>query len=86
MSDLEDRIRATASGGFFLTLALDRDIKSGKWRASYRNTDNSRVNIELDDDPVRAIVKAISPLRQPKPETTPVSSHKKRARADEDII
>lgn len=55
--------RAVENG--LLTLSFNRSWDGSEWVVTYRNTDNTKVNIVNDPDLVKAIEKAVRPPRSP---------------------
>lgn len=82
---LEERIRAAIENGTLLHLSLNKAWNEAVWEAGYRNCDNHNVSYVRDKDPIKALEKAISPIRQPKPPAAPPKP-KRREREDEDLI
>ena len=80
-----DRLKTVTDRGTFLTLSLDYDHDRNMWRASYRNTEDTKVSVAFDErDPIAAMAAAITPLRHPK--TQPVKGAKRTRRKADDII
>lgn len=91
---LEERILTAIKNGSFLHVSLNKAWNEDVWEAGYRNCDNHNVQYVRDKDPIKALERAISPVRQPRREPLPSPSRptrkrrpvKRRERDDEDLI
>lgn len=86
---LEERIRTAIKSGSFLHLSINRKWDDKEiWQCGYRNADNCNVQYVEDADPIRAMEKAITPLRLPKPPRAhlPIARQVKTRRQSEDLI